>query len=103
MLQTSQRRPRVDLKEEGKHLIAEFELPGVNPNNIHVDVSFDTLRVHAEMLEDSEESGGGFYLHERAHMSFYRLMELPVDIIPELTRHHYRRGILEIIMVKKGA
>ena len=97
----NQRRPRVDLKEEGEHLVAEVEMPGINPRNLHVDVSADTLRVYAELLEKGDLDKGDFYLHERVHMSFYRLLELPLTIIPELTRHHYRRGILEIVMVKK--
>jgi HSP20 family protein len=99
ILQRNQRRPRVDLKEEGNHLIAEVEMPGVNPCNLHVDVSKDTLRIYAELLEESKEKD--FLLHERMHKSFYRLLELPLDILPELTRHHYRRGILEIVMTKK--
>jgi HSP20 family protein len=103
ILQMNQRRPRVDLKEEGDHLIAEVEVPGINPRNLHIDVSGDILRIYAELLEEEGFDKKDFYLHERVHMSFYRLLELPIDIIPELTRHHYRRGILEIIMTKKDA
>ena len=98
ILQRTQRRPRVDLKEEGDHLIAEVEMPGINPSNLQVDVSNDILRIYAESLEKS--SGKDLLIHERVHKSFYRLLELPFTILPELTRHNYRRGILEIVMTK---
>ena len=53
------RSPRMDVYEDNGNIVAEAELPGIDPKNIEVEVKDNVLRVEAKTEEKKEEKKGG--------------------------------------------
>jgi len=47
--------PRMDIYEEDKNVIAEIEMPGVDPKDINVEVEDNALKVEAKTEQKKEE------------------------------------------------
>lgn len=93
-------RPSIDLYETADEVVAEVELPGINPDNVELRLTPDTLTIRGEQKEERTIDHEGYYRSERRLGSFYRQIPLPVEVLSDRARAKYRRGILEIRMPK---
>lgn len=93
--------PRVDLYEERDKLIAEVEMPGIDPKSIDVSVEDNFLKVEAKKEEKKEEKGKGYYKKEIRSGYLKRVVALPVEVKGEKARAEYKNGVLKIEMPKK--
>ncbi|MBW3591027.1 MAG: Hsp20/alpha crystallin family protein [Actinobacteria bacterium] len=93
-------RPAVDFYEEGDQWIVEAELPGVEPNDIDVQVNENGLEISAKSSseEKTEDKDKGYYRTERSYGSFRRFLPLPGEVDPKKVKAKYRNGVLEIRM-----
>jgi len=94
------RTPKIDIYEDNGNLIAEVELPKVDPENINVEVKDNVLRLEAKSEEKKEEKKKGYYRKEISSGYFKRVLSLPVEVIGDKTEAEYRDGILKITMPK---
>jgi HSP20 family protein len=94
------REPLSDLKETGKELIASIEIPGVDKNDIQLDLREDILKVKAEKKSEAKIEKEGYLRAERAYKGFYRSISLPVKVIPEKAKASYKNGVLTVRMPK---
>lgn len=78
------REPMTDIFDEAHELKVYAEMPGVNADDIQLDLSGDILDIQAE-------SGPRKYHKE---------VLLPAKVKPETLTHRYRNGILEIEVKK---
>jgi len=95
------RTPRMDIYEEGNNVIAEVELPGVDPKDIDVEVKDNILRVEAKSEEKKEEKGKGYYRKEISAGYYKRAVPLPVGVIGEKAEANFEGGILKVVIPKK--
>ena len=56
---------------------ATFELPGMKPDDITIDVHQDRLTVAGEAGESHSHEEGGYAVRERSHGRFSRTLRLP--------------------------
>lgn len=94
------RTPRMDIYEDNGNVVAEFELPGVDPKNINVEVKNDVLRMEAKTEERKEEKGKGYYKKEISAGFYKRAVSLPAEAIGEKADAEYKKGILKVIIPK---
>ena len=94
------RTPRMDIYEKDDKVIAEVELPGVDPKNIEVEVKDNVLSVSAKGREEKEEKGKGYYRREMGERYFKRQVLLPAEVIEEKAEAEYENGILRVIIPK---
>jgi len=94
------RTPRMDISETEKDVVAEVELPGVDPKNIEVEVKNNVLRVEAKKEEKKEGKRKGYYRKEISAGFYKRVVPLPVEVIGEKTEAEYRDGILKVVIPK---
>jgi len=94
------RAPKMDISETEKEIIAEVELPGVDPKNIEVEVKDNVLSVAAEKKDEKEEKKKGYYRKEISRGFYKRAIPLPVEVIGEKTNAEYQDGILKVIVPK---
>lgn len=73
-------KPAMDLYETDKEVIAEFDLPGFDPEKIEVSVEDGVLKVTGEMEEKKEEKEKGYWRKEIKRGSFERMIRLPVNV-----------------------
>ena len=55
------------------------ELPGVEENDIQLELDGDTLEIKGEKKQEKEEKENDFYRVERSYGSFQRTLSLPED------------------------
>lgn len=94
------RAPRMDIYEEDGNVVAEVELPGVDPKNIEVEVKDNVLKVEAKAEEKKEEKGKGYYRKELSRGYYKRAVPLPVEVVGEKADATYEGGILKVVVPK---
>lgn len=95
------RAPRVDIYEQKGNVVAEVELPGVDPENIDVEIKDNVLKVEAKTEEKKEEKGKDYYRKEISSGYYKRAVALPVDVLEDKAEASYEDGILRVVMPKK--
>lgn len=93
--------PRMDIYEDNGNLVAEVELPGVDPKNIEVEVKNNYLSVEAKKEEKKEEREKGYYRRELAKGYYKRVVPLPVEVVGEKAEAEYKEGVLKILIPKQ--
>lgn len=88
----------IDIFEEDGDTVAEMNVPGIEPENIDVNVDRNRLTVSGS-YEDKEESEERDYAYrERRFGQFSRSVRLPQKVDVENTEASYENGVLRITM-----
>lgn len=90
--------PQVEVFERGGQLVIRADLPGVNRDDVHIEVENDVLTIRGERRDEQEERREGFYRSERSYGSFYRALPLPDGVDAEACEATYKDGVLEITL-----
>jgi HSP20 family protein len=75
--------PPIEVRQEGDQMIVSAELPGMNKEDVKVEVTGDGLVIQGERKRQHEEKHEGFY-------------PIPEGANIEQARAHYNNGVLEI-------
>ncbi len=94
------REPFIDIQETDKEIIVTAEIPGVEKENIKVNVYDNTLEISASISKEEEEKREGFIRKERRLGKFYRAITLPCEVLAEKAKATYKNGVLEIRLPK---
>jgi len=94
------RTPRMDIYETNGEVVAEVELPGVDPKNIEVEVKDNVLKVEAKAEEKKEIKEKGYYRKEMGARYFKRQVSLPTEVIGEKAEAEYTDGVLKVTIPK---
>jgi HSP20 family protein len=88
--------PQVEMFERNNELIVRADLPGLERDDVTVEVAEDGLTIEGERRDEKEEKGEGFYRSERAYGKFYRRLPLPEGVKAEDANATFSNGVLEI-------
>jgi HSP20 family protein len=92
--------PRVDIIEDENNVHLNFELPGMEKDQIKVMVEDGVLTVSGERKHESEEKDKNFVRTERAYGAFSRSFTLPDNIDHEKISADYKNGLLNVTLAK---
>jgi HSP20 family protein len=95
--------PSIDVTESDKRITIRAEVPGMDPQNLTVNVSGNTLVIRGEKKEESEEKGEDHYHCERHFGTFTRNIELPATADLDDIEAEQRNGVLTIRVKKQPA
>lgn len=90
--------PRVDVTQHQDELVVRADLPGVEKNDVKVNVAEDAITIHGERHRTQEEERDGVYRTERSYGAFYRTIALPAGAITDQAKASFKNGVLEIRM-----
>ena len=93
--------PNLDLKDTGKSIVIEAELPGVDEKDVTLTVKDGILTLKGEKRHSIEEKGENHYLTERSYGSFMRSLQLPDSIDESKVEARYDKGVLTITAEKR--
>ena len=93
-------RPAVELTEHEGNYIIKAEIPGVNKEDIDIEVSENNIGIKAEIKEKYEEKGENLYRSEFRYGKFIRHIQLPSEIDNNQAKAEYKDGILTITAPK---
>ena len=91
--------PPVDAWETENELVLAFDVPGVRPDGISIEVDEGTLSIEGERAR-GEGAGERYYRLERRFGSFARSIPLPPGVDEQQIRADHRDGVLEIRIPK---
>lgn len=97
------RRPRCELSETDKDIVANIEMPGVDKKDIKLNVTDDGIEVKSEK-EDVKEKGDkekGDYSYMKSYSGFYRSFPLPKGVDPDNAEAEFKNGVLTVKVPKK--
>ena len=92
--------PKMDIYEKNNDVVAEIELPGVDPKNIEVEVKDNVLKIEAKTEKKKEEKKKGYYRKELSQGYYKRAIPLPVEVVNEKASADYEDGILKVVVPK---
>jgi HSP20 family protein len=94
-------RPVVDVAETESDIIVKAEIPGIDPKDIDISITGDTLTLKGEKKEEKENTGKSYHRVESSYGSFKRVINLPVSVEVDKVTAEGKNGLLEITLPKK--
>lgn len=94
-------RPSVDIKENDKNYTLHLDMPGVNKDDVQVEVEGDALVVRGEKREEKDDSDDDYQVVERHYGAFQRILDLPDDADPEDLKARFDNGVLTITIARR--
>jgi HSP20 family protein len=91
---------RLDVIDRDKELVVRAELPGVEKDDVKVEITGDRLLIEAERKFEEEEEKENFYRHELGYGSLMRTVVLPEDVDADNVQAELKEGILSITLPK---
>lgn len=92
--------PAVDVYENDNAIVVKAELPGVEKDQISIDVEAGVLTLKGERKSDHETKEDNYYRRERTYGSFQRAFTLPEGVDPDAIKAEYKDGVLKIEVPK---
>ena len=88
--------PKVDIYDDEHAIVLKAELPGVEKDNIVVDVKGRVLTLKGERSSDSDVKEESYHRRERFFGSFERRFNLPENVDPDKITADYKDGVLKV-------
>lgn len=92
--------PAIDLYEDKDEIVAKVDLPGLEKDDIQVNISGNVLTIKGEKKKEEEIRNENYYCSERSYGSFMRSVDLPQEAHTEKARASFKNGVLEIRLPK---
>ncbi|KAG7090448.1 hypothetical protein E1B28_009565 [Marasmius oreades] len=95
---------RMDLHEDKEKNVvtATFELPGLQKEDVQLDVHDGRLTVSGETKISEDHEQGGYAVRERRFGKFSRTLQLPVGVKEEEIKASLEHGVLTVTFPKTG-
>jgi HSP20 family protein len=90
--------PDVEVFHRNNELVVRADLPGLNKDDIKVDVTEDGITIQGERKYEHKEEREGVYRSERSYGSFRRVIPLPEGAMTDQAKATFKDGVLEIKM-----
>jgi len=90
--------PAVEVRERDNNVVVCADLPGIDKNDLKVEVEDHMLVIQGERKRERTEEREGLRRSERAYGTFWRSIPLPEGAKPEQAKADFRNGVLEITM-----
>ena len=91
---------RLDLIDRDKEFVVRAELPGVEKEDVKVEISGERLVIEAERKFEEEEEKETFYRHEVGYGKLMRTVALPDEVDVDNVHAELKEGILSINLPK---
>ena len=92
--------PYLELSETQDDLLLKAEIPDVQPKDLDITVSDDTLTIKAEVKQETFSEDKGYRERMQSCSYFSRTVQLPCKVHVDEVRASYQDGILNIVMPK---
>lgn len=89
-------RPQVDIAGDEKAYEISLDVPGMQQENLSIEVQGDSLIVKGEKQESSERKEKQFYRTERTYGTFQRTLALPNDANADAIQASLKDGVLRL-------
>jgi len=95
--------PAAELNETPEAIDLKLELPGMNPDDLEVQVTADAVSIAGERKSETKTTENGVTRSEFRYGSFHRIIPLPVAVKNDQVDAQYKDGILHLNLPKADA
>ena len=88
--------PAVDIHETDEAIVLQAELPGLNKEDIEIEIKENILTLKGERKDTKEIKEQNYYRQERRLGKFSRSFTLPAVVDPGKVVASYKAGVLEV-------
>lgn len=89
-----------DVFEDEQRLLVRLEVPGMEKEDLAIEVLDDALIVRGEKRFERESTEGRWRVLQCAYGSFRRVVPLPAPVLADRSSARYRNGVLNIDLLK---
>lgn len=86
--------------EDDKRIVVHVEVPGVDKDDLDLEVQGHLLILRGEKRFERESSEGRYRVLQCAYGSFERTVPLPAAVIAEQAKASYKNGVLRVELPK---
>jgi HSP20 family protein len=86
--------------EDNQRVVVQLEVPGLDKEDMDIEVRGSTLFVQGEKRFERESSQGRYRVLQCAYGAFQRTVPLPAEVIADQARATYRNGVLRVELPK---
>jgi HSP20 family protein len=94
--------PDVDITETDTAYLIKGEIPGVNKEDVKVNIEDGMLIMSGERKQEKEEKGKKFHRIERSYGSFMRSFRLPDNVDESAVKAEFKDGMLNVTLPKSA-
>ena len=95
--------PVVDIYDHDDKIIIKAELPGIEKEDIHVDLKSGVVTLSGERSHEKEVKEENFLHKERVYGKFSRSFSLPEGLDTDKIEADFKNGVLKIEIPKPEA
>ncbi len=92
--------PPVDIKDSESEVVFTIDIPGMQQENIQIEITGDTLSVRAQRETEAKTNANGYVQVERSWGTFQRSFSINVPIKTDQVKAHYKDGVLTVRLPK---
>lgn len=90
----------LDVIEEENEYIVKASMPGVEPDQVEITLTDNTLTIKGETKSESENSQTNYHVRERRYGSFMRQISLPMAVDADKVDATHENGVLTLHLPK---
>jgi len=94
--------PPINIFQQNDDFIAIVELPGVQKEDIDIQVKENTIRISGRKSLSFDE-GSSIHRRERVWGDFDRTLSVPIRIEPDAVTAEYRNGVLALFIPRAAS
>ena len=88
--------PAMEVRQRDDGLVIHADLPGLTPDDVHVELENGVLTISGERRDSSEDRQEGRYHSERSYGAFSRSIALPDGVDENQVNARFEHGVLEV-------
>jgi HSP20 family protein len=94
--------PPINIFQQGDDFVAIVELPGVDKNDLGIEIKENTIRISGKKTINYDEAAS-VHRRERVWGVFDRTLSVPVQIDPDAVNAEYRDGVLALFVPRAAS
>ena len=92
--------PSIDMRETDQAYEIEAELPGLEQNDVEVNLRDNILMISGEKRDEHKEEASGRHYTERSYGRFERMIPFDVEVDPDKVEARFKNGLLSVKVPK---
>ncbi len=89
-----------DVYETPEAVVVEMATPGINPEDININVMGDTLTISGESKQEEKTEKRDYYQKQIRYGNFAQSVTLPATVQSDRAEATFNNGILKVILPK---
>ncbi len=92
--------PRTNFYEKDNNYIAQFVIPGMEKDNLSVEIKGNVMTVSAKNNADKESNDKNYQNYQSVSRAFTQSINIPTDVDVSKITSNYKNGVLTITLPK---